>query len=127
MKIFYLQGDYPFCYYYRGYLPGVYSNQTVVSEFFRKDLDVSNEKFVQKALQADVICFQRPSSVPSLKLAQLLKQKGKKIIFDNDDSYSGIPLARLGSEKQVQIAQELNRNLNNLIYNQNRRTNRRRF
>lgn len=115
MKIFYLQGDYPFCYYYRGYLPGVYSNQTVVSEFLRKDLDISKERFVQKALQADVICFQRPSSPPSLKLAQLLKQKGKKIIFDNDDSYSGIPLARLGSEKQVQIAQELNRNLNEFV------------
>lgn len=115
MKIFYLQGDYPFCYYYRGYLPGVYSNQMVVSEFFRKDLDVSNERFVEKALNADVVVFQRPSSIPSLKLAQLLKQKGKKIIFDNDDSYSGIPLARLGSEKQVQIAQDLNKNLNEFV------------
>jgi hypothetical protein len=115
MKIFYLQGDYPFCYYYRGYLPGVYSNQTVVSEFLRPDLDISNERFVEKALQADVVCFQRPSSQPSYKLALLLKEKGKKIIFDNDDSYSGIPMARLGSEKQVEIAQQLNRNLNNFV------------
>lgn len=112
MKIFYLQGDYPFCYYYRGYMPGVYSNQDVVSEFLRADGDVSNARIEEKAMKADVICFQRPSSKVSLELARLLKLKGKKIIFDNDDSYSGIPLSRLGNEKRVQIAQEINNNLN---------------
>lgn len=115
MKIFYLQGDYPFCYYYRGYLPGVYSNQSVVSEFLRADGDVANARIPEKAMQADVICFQRPSSKASLELARLLKLKGKKIIFDNDDSYSGVPLARLGSEKRVAIAQELNKNLNEFV------------
>lgn len=111
MKIFFLQGMYPFCYYYRGYLPAVYSNNIAVSEFLRKDMDVSNERFVEKAMQADIISFQRPTSQASHELAKLLKLKGKKIIMDNDDSYSGIPLARLGSERQVEIAQELNRNL----------------
>jgi len=111
MKIFYLQGDYPFCYYYRGYLPGVYSDQTVVSEFLRKDGDVSSADLVGKAKKADVIVFQRPSSKPSLELARLLRKDGKKIIFDNDDTYSGIPLARLGSENRVKIAQELGKNL----------------
>lgn len=115
LDIFFLQGDYPFCYYYRGYLPGIYSNQTVVSEFFRKDQDVSNEKFTEKALRADVVCFQRPSSVASLELAKLLKQRGKYVIFDNDDTYSGIPIHRLGNEKQVQIARNLNENLNRFL------------
>lgn len=111
MKIFFLQGDFPFCYYYRGYLPGVYSDQTVVSEFLRKDGDVSKARLTEKALEADVVVFQRPSSKPSLELAKLLKQRGKKIIFDNDDTYAGIPLARLGSEKAVKIAKELGENL----------------
>lgn len=115
MKIFYLQGDYPFCYYYRGYLPGVYSNQLVVSEFLRVDGDVSNARISEKAMQADVICFQRPTSKASLELAKLLKLKGKKIIFDNDDSYTGVPLARLGNEKRVKIAQELSDNLNEFV------------
>jgi len=115
MNIFFLQGDYPFCYYFRGYLPGIYSNQTVVREFLRKDGDISNARIHEKALLADVICFQRPTSDPSLGLARLLKQRGKKIIFDNDDSYSGVPLDRLGNEKKVEIAKKLNKNLNDFI------------
>jgi len=111
MKIFYIPGDYPFCYYYRGYLPGVYDNQFVVSDFFKPDMDVSGFPYVQRANEADIIVFQRPTSKPSLNLARLLKLKGKKIVMDNDDTYSGIPLARLGSEKRVEIAKELNQNL----------------
>lgn len=111
MKIFYLQGDYPFCYYYRGYLPGIYSNQLVVSEFLRKDMNTDDEIMYKKAMASDVVCFQRPSSQAAYDLALLLRQKGKKIIFDNDDTYAGIPLARLGNEKRVKIAQELNQNL----------------
>lgn len=115
MKILYIQGDYAFCYYYRGYLPGVYSNQTVISEFLRMDMNIADAQIDKKAMEVDVICFQRPTSKASLELARLLKLKGKKIIFDNDDSYSGIPLARLGSEKQVEIAKELNLNLNDFV------------
>ncbi len=114
-KIFFIQGDYSFCYYFRGYLPGIYSNNLVVSEFLRMDMDISDAQIDRKALEADVICFQRPTSRASLDFARLLKLKGKKIIFDNDDSYSGIPLARLGSEKQVEIAKELNKNLNDFV------------
>lgn len=115
MKILFLQGDYNFCYYFRGYLPGVYSNNSVISSFIRQDMKASEQEMLDKALKADIICFQRPSGPNALQLARLLKLKGKKIIFDNDDSYSGIPLARLGSEKQVEIAKELNKNLNEFV------------
>ena len=95
-KILYLQGNYNFCYYYRGYLPGVYSNQTIVPENIRGE-EVSSEKLMQKAMISDVICFQRPTSEASYELARSLKLRGKKIIMDNDDTYTGIPLARLGN------------------------------
>lgn len=114
MKIFYIQGSYNFCYYYRGYLPAVYSNQTAVREYLYHE-EVSMELLTKKALEADVIVFQRPSTEPAWKLAYLLKQKGKKIIFDNDDSYGGVPLARLGNEKRVQIAKQLSKNLNDFV------------
>ena len=110
MKILYIQGNYNFCYYYRGYLPGVYSNQTVVPENIRGE-EVSADKLMQKAMISDVICFQRPTSEESYKLAWLLKQAGKKIIMDNDDTYSGIPLHRLGNEKRIELAKQLNKNL----------------
>lgn len=115
MKILFIPGDYPFCYYVRGYMPGVYSDNMVVSDFFRQDMDTSGVPYVEMSNIADVICFQRPTSKASLELARLLKKKGKKIIFDNDDTYSGIPLARLGSEKRVEIAKELNVNLNEFV------------
>jgi hypothetical protein len=106
-KIFYIPGDFPFCYMYRGYLPGIYSNQTVVSDFMKIGADVSAEEYTKKALQADIICFQRPTTEPAIELAKLLKKKGKKIIMDNDDTYSGTPLHRLGNEKRVKIALEI--------------------
>lgn len=111
MKILYYHGAYPFCYYYRGYLPGVYSNQMVVQDFLRKDMTVDNSKVIEMAEKADVIVFQRPSDIKLLQLAHLLRIKGKKIIFENDDTYEGIPLERLENEKQIAIAREQADNL----------------
>jgi len=39
------------------------------------------------AQQADVVVFHRPDDPNKLKLARMLKQQGKKIVFDNDDTY----------------------------------------
>lgn len=114
-KILFVPGEYPFCYYFRGYLPGVYSNQMVVSDYLRKDSKFSGERMLQQAYDADVLVFQRPSSKSSLDLAKLLKQKGKKIIFENDDTYTGIPLERLDNQKQIEIAKEMSRNVNDFL------------
>ena len=112
MKIYFIQGDYNFCYYYRGYLPGVYSNNYVVEDFLQGYTSLSGEEMKEKAMKCDVICFQRPSGKEVLKLAKILKKAGKYIIFDNDDTYSGVPLHRLENEKQVQVAKEINARLN---------------
>lgn len=114
-KIFFIPGSFPFCYYFRGYLPGVYSNNIVVPDFFRKDFDISGENLIEKANRADVIVFQRPTTRNSYDLAVLLKQKGKKIIFENDDTYSGIPLIRLGNENRRKIAREMRDTLNDFL------------
>lgn len=115
MKTLYLPGQYPFCYYYRGYLPGIYGNQLVVSDFMRRDMKYSAEKVTEQADKADVIVFQRPTDRKSYDLALLLKRKGKKIIFENDDTYDGIPLERLNNEKEVAVAKELSRNLTDFL------------
>jgi len=107
MKILYLNGQYSFCYYYRGFLPGVYSEQTVVKDFMRKDMKVDAKEVHTACEAADVIVFQRPTSKKYVELALFLKGKGKKIIFENDDTYKGIPLERLGNAAQVTIAKEM--------------------
>lgn len=112
MKILFLQGDYNFCYYVRGYLPGIYSNQMVNHDFIRLNVTQNAEELTAKAMKADIIVFQRPSGPNAINLARTLKEKGKYIIMDNDDTYSGIPLHRLGNEKQVAIAKQLDKTLN---------------
>jgi O-antigen biosynthesis protein len=112
VKIYFIQGDYNFCYYYRGYLPGVYSNNYVVADFLQGATSLSGEQMKERAMKCDVICFQRPSGKAALDLAKVLKKAGKYIIFDNDDTYAGVPLHRLENEKQVEVAKEINARLN---------------
>jgi len=110
MKIFYVKGDYDFCYYYRGYLPGVYSGQMT--------MPYNSEPNVDQLLEADVVVFQRPSDKKYLDLAKLLKRAGKKIIFENDDTYAinrGIMLDRLENDRQREVAIGLSLNLTQFL------------
>lgn len=45
--------------------------------------------------QAEVVVFHRPEDANKLKLAQILKKQGKKIVFDNDDTYKDHDAVRL--------------------------------
>lgn len=100
--ILFLNGEYPFCYHYRGYLPGVYGNQLVI-DYLHPNKDKVKE-FIQKA---DTVVFQRPSKKEYLSLMRSVKALGKKVIFENDDTYHAIPLERLGNERQKEIAIEM--------------------
>lgn len=110
-----MHGAYPFCYYYRGYLPAVYSGQMAVNDFLRLDSKIDPIKLKNHANQADVVVFQRPTDRKMYDLAVALKKQGKKILFENDDTYSAIPLDRLENERQVKIAKEMNNNLNDFL------------
>lgn len=109
MRILFLPGQYPFCYYYRGFLPGVYSNQMVVKDFIVRQPSI--EATIEQAKEADVVVFQRPNEPKSLELAKALKQRGAKIIFENDDTYQNLPLERLENDKQRDLAKELGQKL----------------
>lgn len=115
MKILFANGQYPFCYYYRGFLPAVYSNNLAVKDFVAKNGKYSSEKIIEQAKEADVIVFQRPTDENIVELASLLKKQGKKVIFENDDTYSGIPLERLDNQKQVELAKKMAKNLENVL------------
>lgn len=113
MKIIYLPGPYPFCYYYRGYLPGVYSKQMVVNEFLNRDFNT--EKIKRQVKEADVVVLERPMEKEKLQLVRTLKAAGKKVIFENDDTYEGIPLERLDNNKQRELAKEMAANLKEVL------------
>jgi len=111
MRILYLPGRYAFCYYYRGYLPGVYSEQMVVSDFIKSNgASTNSDTVAEMAIKADVVVMQRPNEKNSLSLAMSIKRAGKKLIFENDDTYlagKGIPLERLENDDQRKIATDM--------------------
>lgn len=118
LKILYYPGEYPFCYYYRGYLPGVYSNQMVVKDFLLLKKETPVEKIQQQIREADVVVMQRPKDEKSLNLVRLLKIKGKKVIFENDDTYllgKGIDLNILENDKQRELVKSFDKNINAII------------
>jgi glycosyltransferase involved in cell wall biosynthesis len=106
MKILFIKGQYDFCYYYRGYLPGSYSGCMVTP--LKGEIDV--KEVTSMAQQADVVVLQRPNDIKRLTLMQVLKKMGKNVIFENDDTYladKGIMLDRLESDKQREIAKAM--------------------
>ena len=116
LKILFLPSQYDGCYYYRGYLPGVYSDSYVVSDFISKRFDP--EIITLQAKAADIIVIQRPNEVFRANLAKSLKALGKKIVFDNDDTYlpdKGIPMHLLENDKQRDIARQMSKFLNDTL------------
>lgn len=112
-KIFFIPSQYDGCYYYRGYLPGIYSDSMVVGDFISKDFDEAD--IVEKAKRADIIVVQRPNEDKRMKLIRALKGLGKKVVFDNDDTYlpdKGIPMHLLQNDRQREIARHMSDCLN---------------
>lgn len=57
---------------------------------------MSNEVRAQAVLDADVVVFHRPNDDRALKVAEMLRKQGKKVVMDNDDTYKGFDKSKLG-------------------------------
>lgn len=111
-RVFFVPADYSGCYYYRGYLPGLHNNQMVCSDFLTGDFD--QEEISKQIKGCDVVVMERPSDQVRVNIAKFAKQLGKKIIFENDDTYlpdKGVPLHMLENNAQRTIAKKMNENL----------------
>lgn len=86
MKVYYIGGKYMGCNYVRILLP-MYHNgwkgnfDSLESEC--KPIEV----MAREALEADVVVFHRAETTSHHRVAMLLKKAGKKIVFDNDDTF----------------------------------------
>jgi glycosyltransferase involved in cell wall biosynthesis len=108
-KIFYLPGGYDGCYMYRGYMPGIYTNQMVCSDFIGKKFD--RDSIRRQVDECDVLVVQRPNDSVRVDIAKYAKTLGKKIIFENDDTYlpdKGVPLNMLKNDRQREFATKMN-------------------
>lgn len=94
MRVYYVSSGLQGCYIVRCLLPlmanGWDGDQT---SFIPHAKTPENKKTA--ALNADVVVFHRPEHPDKLKLARMLKEMGKKIVFDNDDTYKGDDTVKL--------------------------------
>lgn len=87
MNIYYVINNYDGCYYVRCLLPQRYNNWDGDLSCLSDRID--RESSGVRALQNDVIVFHRPDSNKAIKLMELLKEAGKTVVFENDDTYKG--------------------------------------
>lgn len=98
MKVYYIGMGYQSCYYVRCLQPLIHNGYNGESTSLRTKR-VDNKTLFEQAIKSDVIVFHRPMDLNQLKAAILLKQLGKIIIMDNDDTYikdSGVPTKMFG-------------------------------
>jgi len=86
MKVYYVNSGNWGCYIVRCLLPlvanGWDGDATSIIPFNK-----TPENKARAAKESDIVVFHRPEDARKLELAQLLKKQGKKIVFDNDDTY----------------------------------------
>jgi len=88
MRTYFISSGLQGCYFVRCLLPlqanGWDGDQTtnIVDNSMK-----TPENKAYAAQQSDVVVFHRPDDPNKLKLARLLKKQGKKVVFDNDDTY----------------------------------------
>jgi len=101
MKAYYVKGSYDSCYYVRSMLPLTYNGW----DGFWRTLRTSkkdNKQMFEEAVKSDIIVFHRPIDRKQLEAAKLLQLYGKKVVFDNDDTYmpdSGVPTQMFGAKE----------------------------
>lgn len=95
-KVYYVNSGNFGCYIVRCLLPlianGWDGDMTSIRPFNRTPEDKS-----RAARDADIVVFHRPEDKRKLELAHILKGLGKKIVFDNDDTYKDKNSIKLNS------------------------------
>ena len=103
MKVYYVGSNYDGCYYVRCLLPQRENGWDGQIKSFLMTPD-SPEQMFQKAMQADVVVFHRADQKMKVEAMKLLKEAGKKVVFDNDDTYlpnSGVQTTMFGNKRKI--------------------------
>lgn len=102
MKVYYVGGSYESCYYVRCLQP-LQANGWDGDKTSLYSPKANPQKMTQGAMNADIVVFHRPINQDAIELANLLKEAGKKIVMDNDDTYrenSGVPVQMFGKDRE---------------------------
>lgn len=102
MKVYYIGGAYESCYYVRCLQP-LQANGWDGDKISLHSPKASPDKMIKGAMNADIVVFHRPIQKEMYEAAVLLKEAGKKIVMDNDDTYqsnSGVPVQMFGKDRE---------------------------
>lgn len=94
-KIFFCNTLMGGCHYVRSLLPMREAGWDGDKTSLRTE-KISNHMRAQAVLDADVVVFHRPNDDRALAVANKLREQGKKIVMDNDDTYKGFDMTKLG-------------------------------
>lgn len=86
MRPYFIGSKYPGCNYVRCQLP-MFHNGWNGSHISVGGSEKPMKYILQEVMASDIIIFHRADTVEHHKLGQELKKMGKKIVFDNDDTY----------------------------------------
>lgn len=86
-RVYFVDSGMQGCYNVRCLLPLMEAGWDGDRTSFKPGVEKSAEAKTQGVMHADVVVFHRPEHPDKLKLARILKELGKKIVFDNDDTY----------------------------------------
>jgi len=102
-RVYYISSGLAGCYLVRCLLPLV-ANGWNGDQVSMTPMNKTPENKKKAALASDIVVFHRAEDPKKLELARLLKQTGKKIVFDNDDTYkdnSTVKLNKFITEERV--------------------------
>lgn len=85
-KVYFVSSGNWGCYIVRCLLPLIANGWDGDQTSIRYGTKTPEDK-MRASKMADVVVFHRPEDANKLELARILKKQGKKIVFDNDDTY----------------------------------------
>lgn len=97
MKVYFVGNRYDGCYYVRCLHPLIYNGWDGNKTSLRSKTADPARQF-QGSMNADVVVFHRPDDEKRVEAMKLLKQAGKKVVFDNDDTYKSIDAMKFRDE-----------------------------
>lgn len=102
MKVYYIGGQYESCGYVRCLQP-LQANGWDGDKISLYSPKAPTDKMIKGAMNADIVVFHRPIQKEMYEAALLLKEAGKKIVMDNDDTYksnAGVPVQMFGKDRE---------------------------
>ena len=120
LKVYFVGSGYGGCNYVRLFIPMLANGWRGAYQGISKN-SLKDPKLVMKEmLESDVIVFHRANTNWHHRIGEILKQAGKKIVFDNDDTFileQEHPFYGLDEKGFEQNKERMNNVINNFIIN----------